>query len=109
MATNKRTATRVDAFVGAKVKEQRKSAKWSQSELANKIGVTFQQVQKYERGTNRIGASRLWRLSQVLSVPVGYFFEGLEQHLIGSDQGGGSSAQPQPTNDDNLIQIERIG
>jgi transcriptional regulator with XRE-family HTH domain len=98
----------VDAFVGAKVKEQRKSAKWSQSELADKIGVTFQQVQKYERGTNRIGASRLWRLSQVLSVPVGYFFEGLEQHLISLGDEVDSHAQPHPANDDNPSNIEHI-
>ena len=50
----------------------------SQSELGEKLGVTFQQVQKYERGTNRLGASRLFLAGKVLGVPVSYFFEGLE-------------------------------
>ena len=50
----------------------------SQTEVANALGVTFQQVQKYERGTNRVGASRLYDLSRILSVPVQFFFEGLE-------------------------------
>ncbi|MGB6230165.1 MAG: helix-turn-helix transcriptional regulator [Litorimonas sp.] len=50
---------------------------FSQTDLGNRIGVTFQQVQKYERGTNRIGASRLWALSEQMDVPVSWFFEGL--------------------------------
>ncbi len=50
----------------------------SQTEVANALGVTFQQVQKYERGTNRVGASRLYDLAQILGVQVQYFFEGLE-------------------------------
>ena len=50
----------------------------SQTEVADALGVTFQQVQKYERGTNRVGASRLYDLSRILGVPVQFFFEGLE-------------------------------
>lgn len=50
----------------------------SQTEVANALGVTFQQVQKYERGTNRVGASRLYDLSRILGVQVQFFFEGLE-------------------------------
>ena len=53
----------------------------SQERLGDQLGVTFQQVQKYERGTNRVGASRLWRLSQVLDVPVGFFFDGLTNEI----------------------------
>ena len=49
----------------------------SQEKLGEELGVTFQQVQKYERGVNRVGASRLYHLSQILNVPVGYFYEGL--------------------------------
>ena len=49
----------------------------SQEKLGDSMGLTFQQIQKYEKGANRIGASRLYRLSQVLNVPVGFFFEGL--------------------------------
>jgi transcriptional regulator with XRE-family HTH domain len=55
--------------------------KMSQEKLGDQLGVTFQQVQKYERGTNRVGASRLWRLSQVLEVPVSYFFEGMTNQI----------------------------
>jgi transcriptional regulator with XRE-family HTH domain len=51
---------------------------WSQERLGELLGVTFQQIQKYERGTNRIGAGRLWRLATILGVPVAWFFEDLE-------------------------------
>lgn len=81
MKRDVRTATEVDAFVGAQLKILRKSAGFSQTELANKVGVTFQQVQKYERGTNRIGASRLWEFCKVFDVIPGRFFEGVEAHL----------------------------
>ena len=67
----------IDRHVGARVRLRRKMLKMSQESLGESLGVTFQQVQKYERGANRIGASRLWRTAQVLQVPVGYFFEGL--------------------------------
>ena len=53
----------------------------SQERLGEQLGVTFQQVQKYERGANRVGASRLWRLSQVLDVPVSFFFDGLTPEI----------------------------
>ena len=49
----------------------------SQEQLGEQLGITFQQVQKYERGTNRVGASRLWGISKVLQVPVQYFYDGL--------------------------------
>ena len=81
MKRDVRTATEVDAFVGAQLKALRKMAKFSQTELANKVGVTFQQIQKYERGTNRIGASRLWGFCKVFDVSPGRFFEGVEAHL----------------------------
>lgn len=68
----------VDEFVGHKIKIRRKILGMSQSKLGDAIGLTFQQVQKYERGTNRIGASRLYELSKVLKTPVAYFFEGLD-------------------------------
>ena len=81
MKRDVRTATEVDAFVGAQLKALRKMAKFSQTDLANKVGVTFQQIQKYERGTNRIGASRLWEFCKVFDVSPGRFFEGVEAHL----------------------------
>lgn len=81
MKRDVRTATEVDAFVGVQLKLLRKAAGYSQTDLANKVGVTFQQIQKYERGTNRIGASRLWELCKVFDVPPGRFFEGVEAHI----------------------------
>lgn len=81
MKQDVRTATEVDAFVGAQLKAMRKTAGLSQTQLANEVGVTFQQIQKYERGSNRIGASRLWGFCKVFNVSPAKFFEGVEDHL----------------------------
>jgi len=81
MKRDVRTATEVDAFVGAQLKLLRKSAGFSQTGLANKVGVTFQQIQKYERGMNRIGASRLWEFCKIFEVKPGRFFDGVEAHI----------------------------
>lgn len=67
-----------DVHVGRRVREARTARGMSQSALAEKLGVSFQQVQKYEKGTNRIGSSRLWDICTVLDVPITYFFEGLK-------------------------------
>ncbi len=64
----------IDVHVGSRVRMRRTLLGMSQEKLGEAIGLTFQQVQKYERGTNRIGASRLWELSAVLEVPVQFFF-----------------------------------
>ncbi len=74
----------VDAFVGSRVRFRRVTIGMSQEHLGNAIGLTFQQVQKYEKGLNRIGAGRLYRIAQVLSVPVAFFYEGLPS----TDEGG---------------------
>src|SRR5205085_8807616 len=65
-----------DMDVGRRIRAQRLVCRMSQTELANNLGVTFQQVQKYEKGVNRVGAGRLSRIADVLSVPVSYFFSG---------------------------------
>jgi transcriptional regulator with XRE-family HTH domain len=77
MKRNPREANQIDAHVGSRVRLRRQLLKMSQEKLGDELGVTFQQVQKYERGSNRIGASRLYSLSNVLDVPVSFFFEGL--------------------------------
>ena len=64
----------IDFFVGGRVRLRRKVLGLSQEKLGRKLGITFQQIQKYEKGTNRIGASRLKAISEVLEVPVAYFF-----------------------------------
>ena len=74
---NRRGTTAVDTHVGQKIRARRTLLGLSQTELANAAGITFQQVQKYEKGTNRVGASRLQQFSQALGVPPSYFFEGL--------------------------------
>jgi len=65
----------VDVHVGSRVRYRRMIIGMSQEKLGEKMNLTFQQIQKYEKGTNRIGASRLFQLSKILEVPVGYFFE----------------------------------
>ena len=66
----------IDRHVGSRVRMQRVLMKMSQEKLGDALGLTFQQVQKYEKGTNRIGASRLQQISKTLNVPPSFFFEG---------------------------------
>lgn len=65
----------IDTHVGSRVRLRRMMLGMSQEKLGERLGITFQQIQKYEKGTNRIGASRLQNISSVLSVPVSFFFE----------------------------------
>lgn len=71
-----RSPNPVDLHVGARVRMRRKFLGMSQEGLAETIALTFQQVQKYERGSNRVSASKLWEISKALKAPVAYFFEG---------------------------------
>ncbi|MGR3540595.1 MAG: helix-turn-helix domain-containing protein [Hasllibacter sp.] len=67
----------VDIHVGKRVRQRRWMLGVTQQQLAERVGIKFQQIQKYETGMNRISASRLWNIAEVLEVPVGFFFEGL--------------------------------
>lgn len=67
----------IDVYVGARVRLRRKVLGISQEALAGAIGLTFQQVQKYERGSNRISASKLYRIAKILTAPMNYFFDGV--------------------------------
>ena len=69
----------IDVYVGSRVRMRRALLGMSQERLAAELGVTFQQVQKYERGTCRLGASRLWDLGHALKAPISFFYEGLEE------------------------------
>lgn len=69
----------IDKRVGSRVRMRRMMLSMSQEELGDGLGVTFQQVQKYEKGTNRMGASRLQTIANILQVPVSFFFEGQEK------------------------------
>ena len=73
-----------DAEIGTRVRTLRLQRGWSQTELGKSLNVTFQQVQKYEKGANRISAGRLQRISEVLSVPVTFFYSGLEANRAGN-------------------------
>ena len=72
----KKSPNSTDKHVGSRVRMRRMMLEMSQTELGNDIGLTFQQVQKYEKGTNRIGAGRLHEISRILQVPISFFFEG---------------------------------
>jgi transcriptional regulator with XRE-family HTH domain len=72
----KKAPNPIDKHVGSRVRMRRKMLAMSQQKLADALGLTFQQVQKYERGANRMGASRLQQMSDILQVPVEFFFEG---------------------------------
>ncbi|HXF91010.1 MAG TPA: helix-turn-helix transcriptional regulator [Candidatus Nitrosotenuis sp.] len=71
----------IDSHVGRRLRQQRSFLGLSQEKLGQAVGLTFQQVQKYERGANRIAASRLYQFSKALSVPVSFFYEGVDAAL----------------------------
>jgi transcriptional regulator with XRE-family HTH domain len=81
----------VDVEVGHRIRIERLSRGLSQTALANQLGVTFQQVQKYEKGVNRVGAGRLTKIAEVLGVPVGSFFSGKELLVDGQAKDGEAS------------------
>jgi transcriptional regulator with XRE-family HTH domain len=72
----KKAPNPIDKHVGSRVRMRRMMLSMSQEKLGDALGLTFQQVQKYEKGTNRIGASRLQQIANILQVPVSFFFEG---------------------------------
>lgn len=78
MLNSPKTPNQIDINVGARIRLRRTHLRMSQSTLAEALGVTFQQVQKYEKGVNRVGASRLQAIAGVFEVPVSFFFEGSE-------------------------------
>ncbi len=81
----------VDVHVGGRIRLRRTLMGMSQERLGDALGLTFQQVQKYERGVNRVGASRLFDLSRVLDVPISFFYDNMPEPL-----GTGGGAGPQP-------------
>lgn len=78
-APAKKVPQPIDIAVGARVRFIRQHHQMSQSDLGDRLGITFQQIQKYERGTNRIGSSRLAQIAEVFGVPVAKLFDGIEQ------------------------------
>lgn len=87
MIENKKKPNPIDIHVGSRIRLRRTMLGMSQEKLGEALGITFQQIQKYEKGTNRVGASRLQNISSILNVPVSFFFE---------DAPGSDSGAPQP-------------
>jgi transcriptional regulator with XRE-family HTH domain len=81
----------IDIHVGRRMRARREMCGMPQKELAKQLGISFQQVQKYESGANRISASKLWQLCDVLDVVPGYFFEGLSGARARTGQGDSAS------------------
>lgn len=90
VAVPKKQANPIDAHVGNRMRLRRMLIGLSQERMGEMLGLTFQQVQKYEKGVNRIGAGRLYQIADILSVPVAYFYEGFV----------GDGANPHAANDD---------
>ena len=75
----------VDAHVGKRIRQRRWQLGMTQQQLADAVGIKFQQIQKYETGVNRVSASRMWEIAGTMSVPVSYFFEGLDSEAGATD------------------------
>ena len=89
----KKAPNPIDKHVGSRVRMRRMMLSMSQEKLGDALGLTFQQVQKYEKGTNRIGASRLQQIANILQVPVSFFFEGAP-NMPGHSGGMGEAPSP---------------
>jgi transcriptional regulator with XRE-family HTH domain len=78
----------VDVHVGKRIRHRRWLIGMTQQQLAEKVGIKFQQIQKYETGANRVSASRLWDISDAMEVPVSFFFDGLQEEGKASSEAG---------------------
>ena len=87
-----------DVHVGQRVREARLAKGMTQTDLGNALGISFQQVQKYEKGTNRVGSSRLWEICKVLDQPITFFFEGLSR---------GAASDPEPALSSRAIKLAK--
>src|SRR6195952_4825225 len=106
-------ASPIDAHVGSRIRLRRTLMGMSQERLGEALGLTFQQVQKYERGVNRVGASRLFDLSRVLDVPISFFFDDMPDSLAANFGGvpnrrAGSTELQDPFGDDTLSRRETL-
>lgn len=95
----------IDVHVGGRLRQRRILLGMSQEKLGDAIGLTFQQVQKYEHGANRIGASRLFDLARVLEVPVSFFFDEIDVSVTGSNRTPSAAAA---NHEDPLVKREAL-
>ena len=84
----------VDVHVGKRIRHRRWLVGMTQQQLAEQVGIKFQQIQKYETGANRVSASRLWDIADALDVPVSFFFEGIEAEQAEAEVAGETAAMP---------------
>ncbi|TCP62958.1 transcriptional regulator with XRE-family HTH domain [Rhodovulum bhavnagarense] len=93
----------VDVHVGKRIRHRRWMVGMTQQQLAARVGIKFQQIQKYETGMNRVSASRLWDISEALDVPVSFFFEGLDD----KGRAAGTSVQDDILSDKEALELVR--
>ncbi len=93
------TPNPIDVHVGERIKLRRQLLRLSQQNLAKKLGLTFQQVQKYEKGFNRVGASRLWDISRVLNVSMDFFFQDMNEEIIDLSPAALNTGEPLQSTD----------
>ena len=86
----------IDQYVGSRIRARRVGLRMSQTKLGQTIDVTFQQVQKYENGTNRVSASNLFKIAKALGVDVSFFYEGMPESLMTSNHGNGNGQMDPP-------------
>ncbi len=98
----------VDRHVGRRVCEKRISLGYNQSDLGRALGLTFQQIQKYEKGANRISASKLWDIARFFKVDIGYFFQGLSAGQPGMADGGSAAFDHDFPSTRYTIEISRL-
>ncbi len=100
----------IDVHVGSRIRLRRTLLGMSQERLGDQLGLTFQQVQKYERGVNRVGASRLFDLARVLDVPISFFFDDMPDGLIGNAarRPAGVADAPETIADDTMTRRETL-
>jgi len=93
----RKTEKSIDAHIGSRLRLRRLMLGISQESLGERLSVTFQQIQKYEKGTNRVSASRLYEMAQIFDVPINYFFDGLEDWEDGLGTQGGMQESAAPS------------
>ena len=99
----------IDIHLGRRLRRRRRLLGLTQQALADACGVRFQQIQKYECAANRISASRLWHLSQMLEVPVSYFYEGINETSAAQDNGEGGEVSAQKETRDLIRAYYQLG
>ena len=107
---NSKNPHAIDTHIGKRLRLRRTIVKMSQEALAPLLGITFQQLQKYEAGKNRVSASRLYLISQILNVPVSFFYEGFEgvEYMLSNPEYQTAIAENKPIENDPMQKTETL-